>query len=984
MPTSNPPFSKEKQTWTLSATVLLTLVVFVVVGAAILWTGRRDYADMHIMLDTSMFTLPAVTALLFWDMGNRIESRFAKCLAISFGATSLLAFLHALVGVELPVTFISMSEAQAIYRPTTWPPPTHLLPIGIGLAIWLSNRNTKQLWPHPLTLLLVIPLLYLTFRSFPPYTPPIFLGITRPALIVAPVLWAIVGVAAWRRVLRDRFMSSITLLSAVLVVANAIMLYSRSPHDSVAIVAHVGLVCGYLVLLISVMQLASTDMRERVRAERELAQLNTELEQRVLDRTAQLAKSQEQLLSFVEQAPISIAMLDREMRYLVTSRRWVIEFGKENEDLVGRSYYEIHPDLSDPWKEIHKRALAGEFLQKDEDLWIEDRSRRWLSWAVYPWRDTADEIAGVIISFEDIDERKQGQERLQTQLGRLELLNRITRAIGERQDLPSIFQVVVQTLEDRMPIDFGCVCLYDPAQESLLVKSAGVKGQLLAPELGMQPESRIPIDQNGLSRCVRGQLVYEADVSKVKFAFPQRLASQGLRSLVATPLLLESKVFGVLLVARREPESFTSTDCEFLRQLSEHIALASHQSQIHSALEQAYEDLRQTQLAVLQEERLRALGQMASGIAHDINNAISPITLYTEALLEGEEKLSDRARNYLETISQAIGDVAATVARMREFYRQREPQLTLTPVDMNKLAQQVMDLTRPRWLDISQREGISIEVGTDLAVDLPAIMGIESEIREALINLVFNAVDSMREGGKLTFKTHLSRLTWPDNGTERVTIEITDTGMGMDEDTRRHCLEPFFTTKGERGTGLGLAMVFGMIERHSAEIEIESELDKGTTVRLSFNVPETTDGQSVLTAVVQGPLAKFRILIIDDDPVVIKSLRDILEGEGQIVTTAQGGQSGIDTFKAAFESDDPFEVVVTDLGMPYVDGRKVAKTVKEVSPLTPVILLTGWGQRLVAEGDIPPHVDRVVNKPPRLRELREALKSLSQRNSAEE
>ena len=131
------------------------------------------------------------------------------------------------------------------------------------------------------------------------------------------------------------------------------------------------------------------------------------------------------------------------------------------------------------------------------------------------------------------------------------------------------------------------------------------------------------------------------------------------------------------MAARRQADGFSSGECEFLRQLSEHVALAAHQAQIYGALQQAYDDLRRSQQAIMEQERLRVLGQMASGIAHDINNALSPVALYTESLLERETDLSPRTRAYLETTQRAIDDVARTVGRMREFYRQREPQLTL-------------------------------------------------------------------------------------------------------------------------------------------------------------------------------------------------------------------------------------------------------------------------------------------------------------------
>ena len=278
----------------------------------------------------------------------------------------------------------------------------------------------------------------------------------------------------------------------------------------------------------------------------------------------------------------------------------------------------------------------------------------------------------------------------------------------------------------------------------------------IAEKIALLPNTPVHIDGNGLSRCVEGELVYEPDVTEVPFPFPQRLASGGVKAFVAAPLRFEGKTFGVLIVARRRADSFTSGDCEFIKQLSEHVALAVHQVQLYERLQKAYDDLRHSQHQVLQQERLRVLGQMASGIAHDINNAISPITLYTETLLEREPGLSERARNYLTTSQRAIDDVANTVARMREFYRPREEQLTLSAVDLNALVPQVVDMTRARWLNVPQERGIVIDVRTELEPNLPRIAGAESEIRDALTNLVFNAVDAMPQGGVLTIRTRLT------------------------------------------------------------------------------------------------------------------------------------------------------------------------------------------------------------------------------------
>jgi len=247
------------------------------------------------------------------------------------------------------------------------------------------------------------------------------------------------------------------------------------------------------------------------------------------------------------------------------------------------------------------------------------------------------------------------------------------------------------------------------------------------------------------------------------------------------------------------------------------------------------------------------------------------------------------------------------------------------------------------------------------------VQAVESEIREAFMNLVLNAIDAMPEGGVLTLRTRAESMPG-----QNACVEIVDSGVGMDEETRRRCLEPFFTTKGERGTGLGLAMVYGILQRHGADLEIDSAPGQGTTMRLRFAASEGVG--TALSASPDDPVPQpLRLLVVDDDPLLLKSLRETLEGDGHTVLTANGGRAGIDAALAAQSSGTAFSVVITDLGMPSVDGRKVASAVKQSSPGTPVILLTGWGERLVAEGDVPEHVDHVLSKPPKLRELRAAL-----------
>jgi PAS domain S-box-containing protein len=713
------------------------------------------------------------------------------------------------------------------------------------------------------------------------------------------------------------------------------------------------------------------DFAGRLQAERALRDANDHLEARVRERTVQLARQ----ASIIESS--DDAIVSKTLDGIITS--WnsgaARLFGYSAQEALGKPMMMlIPPDRATEEPTILARLARGETTDHFETVRIGKDGRKIdMSVTISPIRDEQGKIVGAAKIARDITDRRLAEQKLHAQLARLNLLQEITRAIGERQDIQSIFQVVIRTLEEHLPVDFCCICVYDPAENELTVTSVGTRSQALALELAMTQQARVQIDENGLSKCVRGRLVYEPDIGHVRFPFPQRLASGGLRAMVAAPLLVESKVFGVLIAARQQANSFSSGECEFLKQSSEHVALAAHQAQLYGALQQAYDDLRQTQSAVMQQERLLALGQMASGIAHDINNAISPVALYTESLLEHETELSPRARGQLETIQRAIDDVARTVARMREFYRQRETQVGLLPVDLNRLVQQVLELTKARWSDMAQRRGVVIEMRADLAAALPAVMAADNEIREALTNLVFNAVDAMPNGGPLTLRTGVWQEPGSaDAGRKFVQIEVMDAGVGMDENTRRKCLEPFFTTKGERGTGLGLAMVYGTMQRHSADIEIESAVGQGTTVRLRFPMP-LAPAAAAASSIVPTAVPPQRILIVDDDPLVLKSLRDALESDGHTVLTADGGQAGIDAFRAELARGDPFPIVITDLGMPYVDGRKVSNAVKTSAPSTIVLMLTGWGQRLVADGDIPAHVDRVLGKPPKLRELREAL-----------
>jgi signal transduction histidine kinase/CheY-like chemotaxis protein len=586
-----------------------------------------------------------------------------------------------------------------------------------------------------------------------------------------------------------------------------------------------------------------------------------------------------------------------------------------------------------------------------------------LLWAATAWLDHSDR------------ERGRAEKKTREQLERLHLLHHIIRATADRLDPASVFQVAVHSVEERLPADFACVCLYDKVADRLRIEAIGVGGHQLANEIGLEERSTFAVDPNGLSRCLGGLLVYESDLRQIDMPFSRKLAGAGLHSLVLAPLQADSRIVGILAVARRDGGTFTNGECEFLRQLGDSVALAYSQAELASALQIAYADLQHSQRTVFQQQRLRALGEMASGIAHDINNSISPAALFLELLLERESCLSAEGREQLAIVERAVSDVARTVTRMQELYRPRTLDKAFGAIELNKLVEQVLELTRSRWRDIPQERGIVIEVVKSLQADLPRVRGVESEIREALTNLVFNAVDAMPDGGLLSLRTrtrHDQRVGAPGlPPRELVVLEVGDSGIGMSEETRRRCLEPFFTTKGDHGSGLGLPMVFSVAERHEADIEIDSAPGSGTVVRLILPA-----AGAVLPAAPESTSPRrerLRVLVIDDDPMILETINEALTGDGHWVTVADGGKAGLLAFGSARSRKRPFDLVISDLGMPETDGRRVAAGIKELAPRTPVVLLTGWGHRMASEGELPPHVDFVLGKPPRLKDLREAI-----------
>lgn len=377
-------------------------------------------------------------------------------------------------------------------------------------------------------------------------------------------------------------------------------------------------------------------------------------------------------------------------------------------------------------------------------------------------------------------------------------------------------------------------------------------------------------------------------------------------------------------------------------------------------LERALKELKDAQDQLLKQERFRAFGEMAGGVVHDFNNVLMCVVGYTDLLLQNPQmwRETETVTKFLETMNTAGHDAAHVVRRLRNFYRPREESDIFTPVDLKQLLEEAISLTQPKWKAQALAAGAAISIRLDLQ-KTTFIACNAAEIREVAVNLIFNAVDAMPNGGTLTLRTR--------QVDQDVLIEVIDTGLGMTEEVRQRCIEPFFSTKGEQGTGLGLSMVFGIIKRHEGKLDIETVLGVGTTFRITLPAQlEAEDDDGFCDAI---PCRPLRILAVDDEPVARDVVARYLTSDGHAVSTATNSEEAIDQLER-----QEFDLIITDQAMPGMSGEQLAIHAKARRPTQPVILLTGFSDLNVSDDATSrQHFDRVLRKPVSHAALRSAV-----------
>jgi signal transduction histidine kinase len=557
-----------------------------------------------------------------------------------------------------------------------------------------------------------------------------------------------------------------------------------------------------------------------------------------------------------------------------------------------------------------------------------------------------------------LDDLRASTQRLEDLVFKLGTLNELVELSARSPKIEDLLPSFLQTTMRAVHAGAGSIMLLD--QDNGLLRPAASRG--LPDEITESAEVTLGEGIAGKVAELGDAIVIESMEKDARFT-QVKDSRQGSGSFLCMPLRAGDRVVGVMSLVRKEdagttpptPRPFSTSDLQFLATLLTYIAYAVDNARL---LEEAQEsarqrqnvvdDLRATQAQLVRGETLSAIGKLASGMAHHLNNLFAVILGRLEILLV-KVPTDPEARRYIEIIQRAAQDGAEVVRRVQRFSRV-QPVSRATPVDLNQLAQEVLELTRPRWHNEAQLRQIRIDTELHLG-GIKAVAGELAPLREVLMSLVLNAIDAMPGGGQLTLRT------WSD--AKDVHCTVSDTGSGMTDEVRQRAFEPFFTTKGPKSTGLGLSVTYGIVQRHNGRIDIETGLGRGTTVHIALPAVLPALRPPPPVPVALADTAALRVLVVDDEPEVRGAVADLLGTAGYTIFEAAGGPEAL----AWLDAGQSVDLVLTDLGMPGMTGTDLARSVRGRWPSLRIGLMTGWDETEAPVGEASSVVDFVIAKP---------------------
>ncbi|MCZ2132758.1 MAG: PAS domain S-box protein [Bacteroidetes bacterium] len=625
-----------------------------------------------------------------------------------------------------------------------------------------------------------------------------------------------------------------------------------------------------------------------------------------------LRRSREQLLAFVRETPMNLAMLDRELRYIVVSQHWLDYFGKTDEEIIGKPHHEILPGMPEVWYEQHLRGLEGELYKSDEDLWeMPDGSRKWLRRSIAPWHDTDGTIGGIIIAAENITKFKEADEA--------------------RRQSEELFRAIAESTIDYISVlDINAKRLYiSPSYSSVLGKRDNPTGTTIFGDLHPDDRER--------ARTALGDVFKSGTVKTGEFRMLSSDGSIRDTDVSGSPVFDKSgKVMQVVVIVRDITEK------------------------------------KRAEMQMRRAQRLESIGTLAGGIAHDLNNILTPIMLSFEIL--SVRFPDEKTAEILSMLKSSVKRGSDMVKQVLSFARGTEGEQTI--VQVRHIIVEIVKIIK----EIFPK---NIILRKNIADDLPTILADPTQLHQVLMNLCVNARDAMPNGGiidikaeSVTIDEQYARMQLDAKPGFYVAISVADQGTGIPPAVLERLFEPFFTTKEVgKGTGLGLPSVLSIVKGHEGFINVYSEVGKGSTFKVY--IPAMIDEDKLPQKQEQREEEKEIagngqiILVIDDEAAILEITRQTLESNNYRVITATDGAEGVAVYA---KQHSEISLVITDIEMPYMNGRAAIQAMQRIKPDVKVIAVSGFtqnGNKLEKTANI-----RFLDKPYTSEKLLRAMRNM--------
>lgn len=577
-----------------------------------------------------------------------------------------------------------------------------------------------------------------------------------------------------------------------------------------------------------------------------------------------------------------------------------------------------------------------------------------ISAALYAARRRAEESERALQA--EVEERTRLYQNSEIRRREAEGLARAARTLTESLDVSELAGRIVASVRDILRVRTAGFRLLQPDGTLLALGAPGGAPGYVEP-------GHVALSGHGTSgrAIATGAPFQSPDVlADASITLPddvrERIIAGGTHAYLSVPLRAHGTLIGVLTVGDTIGRVFTSGEVELLQAFADQAALALDNAQLFERAQRAHAELSQAHSQLVRGETLRAVGELAAGAAHHLNNLLA-VVLGRIQIAMRRFPATDLGHD-LQPAEQAALDSAEVIKRLVRFSR-GHPEPTIVSVDLNELVEDVVELTRPRWQSELEVRGIQIETVLELG-SIPPVAADPPSVREVLVNLILNAVDALPAGGRVVVRTWATEAG--------VHCAVSDTGIGMSSEVRRRVFEPFFTTKGVKSTGLGLSVNYGIVQRHGGELTIDTEEGRGSTVTVRLPIAKALPSPPP-PAAPPAPPTPLRVVLIDDEAPVRSVIADMLAFDGHQVVQAAGGAEGL----AALASGARIDLVLTDLGMRGMNGWDVARAVRAAYPSTIVGLITGWDEGVGPKPGEPGQVDVLVRKPVTQETLRDVI-----------